>query len=160
VSAKGTRRCFAETGPAILMSRMRWRKAPSRMDRATGEAECATTQIVHCASSPGLEWWCAAKPYADNNVSSRHSNAICFTTDRMKTYPTRAMNRIYNETWPRCNLRISTNRLLAPQHERSSPNVILIKTAEISYVPGCAKAPFGKADIIDKKRLHRLNESR
>jgi hypothetical protein len=49
-----------------------------------GEAECATTQSVHCASSAGLEWWCAAMPYADDTVSSRHSNAICFTTDRMK----------------------------------------------------------------------------
>jgi hypothetical protein len=83
VSAKGTRRCFAETGPASTTSKMRTRKALGRMDATTGEAECATTQIVHRASSPGLEWWCAAEPYADNNVSSRHINAICFKTDRM-----------------------------------------------------------------------------
>jgi len=52
------------------------------------------TQIVHCDSSRELECWWVAKPYADNSVDSRHSQAICFMTDRMNTYPTRSVRRI------------------------------------------------------------------
>lgn len=85
--AKGTRRCFAETGLARTMNRQRKRTALGSLDAATGEAECATTQIVHCASSSGLEWWCAATPYADNSVSSRHTHAICFAIERMASKP-------------------------------------------------------------------------
>jgi hypothetical protein len=53
-------------------------------DNETGEAECATTQIVHCASSLELEWWCAANPYADDSVNNRHKHAICFKIERTK----------------------------------------------------------------------------
>ena len=82
--ANTIRRCLADTGSPTRMSRTRTRTGFGSVDLAMGEAECATTQNAHCASSAGLEWWCAAMPYADDTVSSRHSNAICFTTDRMK----------------------------------------------------------------------------
>ena len=47
-----------------------------------GEAEWAATQTLHFAASVGLEWWCAAKASADQNVSTRHSNATLFNIDR------------------------------------------------------------------------------
>jgi len=69
------------------------------LDEATGEAECATTQIVHCDSSRELECWWVAKLYADNTVDSRHSQAIHFVTERMNTNPTRSAHRIYTDMW-------------------------------------------------------------
>jgi hypothetical protein len=85
VSAKGMSRCLGEASPARTTSRTRRKTAPGRLETATGEAECAMTQIVHFCSSRALECWWAAKLYAANSVSSRHKQAICFVkTDRMK----------------------------------------------------------------------------
>jgi hypothetical protein len=83
VSAKGTRRCLADTGSASTMSKTRTKRVFGSLDLATGEAECAATQTEHWASSPKLECWCTATLYADNSVSSRHSQAAGLRTDRM-----------------------------------------------------------------------------
>lgn len=52
-----------------------------------GEAEWAATQTLHFADSIALEWWCAAKASADQNVSTRHSNAMLFDVDRTSGTP-------------------------------------------------------------------------
>ena len=58
-----------------------------------------------------------AKPYADNSVDSRHNHAIRFMADRMNTYPTRSVHRIYSEmgryasTVPQPNLRLFRHSL-------------------------------------------------
>lgn len=85
MSAKGMSRCLAEAGSARMTSRTRRKTAPGGLETATGEAECAMTQIVHFCSSRVLECWCAAKLNAAQTVSSRHNQAICFVkTDRTK----------------------------------------------------------------------------
>jgi hypothetical protein len=55
-----------------------------KLDVALGEAEWAAMQTLHFAASVALEWWCATKATADNNVSSRHINTIDFEIDRMR----------------------------------------------------------------------------
>jgi len=102
VSAKGTRRWLANNDPTRTTSTTSTRTTLGRLQGATGEAECATTQIVHCDSSRELECWWVAKPYADNSVDSRHNHAIRFMADRMNTYPTRSVHRIYSEMEARC----------------------------------------------------------
>jgi hypothetical protein len=92
VSAKGTRRCLAESGSAATMICTRIRAALDSSHVATGEAECAMTQTVHFASSRELECWCSAKLYAANSISSRQSHAIGFKADRMKSFPTERVN--------------------------------------------------------------------
>jgi hypothetical protein len=87
VSAKGTRRCLAKNDHTRTTGRTKTRTMLGRLAGATGEAECATTQIVHCDSSTELECWWVAKPYADNSVDSRHNHAIRFMADRMNTFP-------------------------------------------------------------------------
>ena len=92
MSAKGTKRCLADTGSARTVSRTRTKRVLGTLDLATGEAECATTHTEHWASSPKLECWCAATLYADHSVSSRHSQAIGLRTDRINAIPTRLLD--------------------------------------------------------------------
>ena len=93
---------MAKNDPAGTTSGTRATATLERLDGATGEAECATMQIVHCDSSRELECWWVAKPYADNSVDSRHNHAIRFMTDRMNTYPTRSVHGIYSEMGTQC----------------------------------------------------------
>jgi hypothetical protein len=68
-----------------------------REDEETGDAEWATTQIEHCASSLALECWCVAEAYADNNIRNRQNPAIGFNTHRMMADPVTVADRIYTE---------------------------------------------------------------
>lgn len=61
-----------------------------------GEAECATTQTVHFASSRALECWWAAKLHADTTVSKTQSHTTGFKTDRMKVFPSGTVPQMYN----------------------------------------------------------------
>ena len=61
-----------------------------------GAAEWAVTQTVHFAASLALEWWCATNATAENKVSSRHRNAICFENDRI-TMTAGTASKIYTE---------------------------------------------------------------
>lgn len=81
-------RCFAETRSATTTAKTKTKTALSRVDGVVGEAECATTQIVHCASSLKLECWCTAKPYADTNITRMQRAASGFNTDRIRSFPT------------------------------------------------------------------------
>ncbi len=100
MSAKGMRRCLAESGSACTMGCARITKALGGVHVAAGEAECAITQTVHFASSRELECWWAAKPYADTEVSTTQSHATGFQTDRMKTSPA--------EPWAECTTELDS----------------------------------------------------
>lgn len=84
--AKGMRRCLADRGSTSTTSRTRTRTAVGSLHVAAGEAECATTHTEHWASSRELECVCAAKLYADTNVSNRQSHATGFRARRMRTF--------------------------------------------------------------------------
>jgi len=88
---------LAELGSAKATNCTRIRVVLGSGQDVAGEAECATTQTAHCASSRELECWCAAKPYADTDISSRQSHAVGLKTDRMKLSPSRTVIRIYTE---------------------------------------------------------------
>jgi len=46
----------------------------------------AATQTGHVTDSALFEWWCATTATADHKVSSRHSNAAFFATERIPHY--------------------------------------------------------------------------
>ena len=73
---------MAETGAERVID-ARTNVRLGRTAETCGAAEWAVTQIVHFAASLALEWWCATNAAAENNVSSRHRNAIRFENDRI-----------------------------------------------------------------------------
>ena len=87
MSAKGIRRCLAETGSASATSSTKTRVVLGSLQVAEGEAECAITQTVHWASSRELECWWTATLNAETHVSNRHSHAAGFNSDRMEATP-------------------------------------------------------------------------
>jgi hypothetical protein len=58
-----------------------------RLEVALGEAECAAMQTVHFTDSLAFACWCIANANADQNVSTRHSQAMRFDIDRMSVTP-------------------------------------------------------------------------
>jgi hypothetical protein len=103
---------LAETG-ADLETDVRTKVWLGRTEVACGEVECALAQTVHFAASLALEWWCATRATAENNVSSRHRNAIRFENDRI-TIATRISLKIYTENVNERNRHCLDLQLLTP----------------------------------------------
>jgi len=80
---------LAEHGSAGTPNRTGTKIVLGSLQDAAGEAECATTQTAHCASSEELECWWATEANANTDISSRQSHAIGFKTDRIKMSPSR-----------------------------------------------------------------------